>query len=397
MDPKDVSIDLSEKDKPAHWSEKETTVDSSDGNEIKSEESSSPPKHWSELSDVETLFDKKPEKEAEEPKKEPLSEKQARKLLKAMDKLSGKEMEIPADAEVEVIVDGKPEKISLQDYLNGISGQKAISRKLSLLGVEQKEVSSRLTNINSVLNGFEDLRKAGKSVEALEFFLSKAGIDKTAFYQNFGAQVAPYVEQFSKLPEAERLKLLDKQKTDAVLQEREVLRQQLDQVKVREAQLAKVREVQRTHSLDDAQFAELYHSLADEVAKGTIKAPGPITPELVGEYHQMVHRERLASDVVKEVNPEKSSDPKVVADLAAAYRELEKRGMKPTKQDLVDIAKALWSIEDQKVTKKINEKISGRQKPSASSKKSDQVSEERVPAQYGWFQKYISGEQDFKF
>src|SRR3990167_4184922 len=74
----------------------------------------------------------------------------------------GVEYKLPLDAEIEVKVDGEIQKVKISDFQSGISGQKAIAQKFSLLDAERKALQKETAVWNDGVTQVQRLAEEGK-------------------------------------------------------------------------------------------------------------------------------------------------------------------------------------------------------------------------------------------
>lgn len=266
----------------------------------------------------------------------------------------------PKEAKITVTVDGEPQEITLQEYANGISGEKAISQRFSALSAEKNELQNRLNDFNQTEDLFRDHMERGEVIQGLDLLFKKSGYSSEAVMEQFFTQVTPALEKFSTMTPEQRqqwsLKVQaerDRTKYEQVVKDKEYLAAE-------KAQRAQIQQVQQSQNLDDAQFAELAHRLEQEMIDGTLPKQ-PLNAQLVGNYNQLLIREDLAKQAVSQVAPEYADNQKVVLEVVKAIGQLQQDGHPHELSDVVDIVSQAYGMpakveQAKKVEKALNKK-----------------------------------------
>lgn len=298
----------------------------SDGNIIPSEGvDTAPPEENaiqadSEVPEVnaEVNADAEPE-ESLEPTEEP---------VKTIALVSGEDtFEIPETAEIEVVVDGKSEKVKISDFRNSISGQIAINKRFSALDVQKKELDNRLNYWKEGETTFNQLLSEGKAKEALGFALQRAGVSVDDFYMQLSEEITPEVEQFLRMTPQERMARQQQIKEERYKQQLEATQNNYQRLQAKQEQSERVRNVQQKLGLDDASFVAAYDSLMREIQSGVIQLnSNEVTPETVGEYVQFVNLENSACKALEQVKPELLQNHRVVHEFVREGKRLADKG-----------------------------------------------------------------------
>jgi len=264
-------------------------------------------------------------------------------------------IEIPKDAKITVKVDGEEQEISIQEFANGISGQKAIAQKFSALNGEQKAFESRLQNWNDTSAKAAELMKENKAVEAIEHVAQMMGHDPQLLFTSLFEEITPVLNQYADLSQQERdVWVQDLKNKKAEFQARSA-QEELSKLQAAQEQQTRVRSVQEAYGLDEATFTHAYHALEAEMEAGSMQKQ-PITPELVGQYSVLVTFEGYAEEALKGTAHE--GDKGAVNQILQVVSQLAQAGQEVTAQTVKDIVSEALGREKQiEKSKSVNKSL----------------------------------------
>lgn len=253
--------------------------------------------------------------------------------VKVYDK-SGKEVILPADAEIEIKVDGEIVRAKLSDFRNDLSGQKAISQRFSVLDAERKAVAQRKQALDAAESHVGGLMQQGRVVEAMDFVFDAMGYNTQETMIKFFDQIAqPLQKYMSMTPDQQKQWALQAQAERTKL-ELEKTKNHAAMLQAQQAQLFEVRRVQSELGLDDAKFAQRYHELQRDIEAGAIP-PQQITAELVGNYAVLRDRQEWAQEALAKVRPDLAANPNTIDDiLRVVIRQYDQAGADFTQEDM---------------------------------------------------------------
>lgn len=207
-------------------------------------------------------------------------------LTKDLEDGSSEEYAIPKDAKIRVKVDGVEQEVSIQDFANGISGQKAIAQKFSALNSEKQSFEQKTAAWTQSQQQARELLDSGQTVEAVQAVAESMGYDPQALFTGLFEQITPILDQYAGLDEAARQQWVQELRHKRAEYQARSAQEELKRVQTYQEQQAKVQKVQETYSMDDATFMQMFHDLEAEMESGSLSKQ-PISPELVGEYYQL--------------------------------------------------------------------------------------------------------------
>ncbi len=246
------------------------------------------------------------------------------------------EIKVPADAKITIQVDGEPVEVSLSEYQNELSGQKAIAQRFSALDRERKALEQNMAVWNDNQQAFQTKMDTGDVVGALDLVLENAGYNNEVVMQQFFQQIAGPLEAYMQLKPEDQALWAEQLRAERNRLQTDKLQEQNQMLQAERQQLQEIRRVQNQYSIGDQDFADLYHKLQDEMQRGQMTNQ-PITPDLVGQYHVMLGRETMAVEALKEVNPALAKDGEAVYDIVNAANYLARQGHEVTAEDVRDI------------------------------------------------------------
>lgn len=285
---------------------------------------------------------------------------------------NGEDISIPVDAEIEIMVDGEPTKVKLSEFRNDLSGQKAIARRFTALDQERKAVEQKMAKWNEGEAKVRDLLDNGKVVDALEVILSNTGesfgIKPEMMMVTLFEQMAPVFEQYMSLNADQKVLWAEHVKAEKHRMETETLTQKNARLQAEKDQLLAVRTVQHQYGLSDADFADLYHQLDQEMASGSL-GRRPITPQLVGQYKTLLDREMSIGSALRSVDPSLADDKKAITDVMSLVNNEARRGAKVDDKLVEDVVSRMYGkqarVQKAKEVQRVVNKKTGSKDPLA--------------------------------
>ena len=265
------------------------------------------------------------------------------------------QLEIPKNAKITVKVDGEDQEISMQDFANGISGQKAISQKFSALNGEQKAFDTRLNDWNTSSAKAVELMQDNKAVEAIQHVAGMMGQDPQLLFTTLFEEITPILNQYADLSETDRGVWVQDLKNKKAEFQTKSAQNELSKLQSQQEQQAKVSKVQEAYGLDEATFTHVYHALENEMEQGTLPKQ-PVTPELVGEYSRLLTIEGYAERALK--GTEHEGDHTAVNQILQAANQMARNGQEVSEQSVKDlVSKALGRTQQVEKSKAVNESL----------------------------------------
>lgn len=118
-----------------------------------------------------------------------------------------KEVKVPKDAEVEIKINGKMEKMSLQEALNNASGQIHVSREIQRVQKREKDFENQKATfderVQKVNANAQALLEIKDPYELCEYICDLKGGDPDELFNEMLRTTAKYAQEYSKMSERE--------------------------------------------------------------------------------------------------------------------------------------------------------------------------------------------------
>lgn len=239
------------------------------------------------------------------------------KTIKLLD-LDGKTIDISPDVKLDVIIDGKKVKASLNDLKSNYSGKVVYEKKYQELDSEKKtflrsknEWQTKVDSLNNWINEFYKLATEQKDpIRAMQYLISRSGLNQKDFFSTLRQKMyADAYDYFSK-DEATRKQLDADEDLKYRRAEAEFLEQRIkdenDRLKHNQE---KIHYMQQTGMSED-QYDEIRNQFLEKDVD-----PKEVTPELVAKTHLkgMVFRE--IGQILDRVDAKLKENQEIVEDL----------------------------------------------------------------------------------
>lgn len=320
-----------------------------------------------------------PQEEAEkqEPAEEKAPVKPTGKTIRLLDS-EGKAIDISPDVQLEVIIDGKKVKASLNDLKSNYSGKVVYEKKYQELDTERKvykrdrqDWEGKRDTLNTKINEFYKLATTeNKPVEALQYLVGMSGLNQADFFKNLQTKMySDAYEYFTKTPE-ERKQIDFEQETTYKRSEQSMLDRQLkDQAAQLKFNQEKYHFMQQAGMTED-QFDEIRSQF---VEKGI--DPKELTPEIIARTHVKGMMYREIGDILKKVDPKLPQNSEIVEDVFKMR--LDNPSL--TDDDLYEVVKEAYGKKRAKnLSQKVNQSavpVITNQKPSTAKQKQESKEE----------------------
>jgi len=270
------------------------------------------PKDESKKEPKEKTVDKVPEEDSHEEtvseesdKKDTAIAHSEKRILKL--KSGDTELPVPSDALVTVKIDGKPEKVPVQELINRYSQRTHLDREYGKLKSEKQHFEAERNKINKVLERSQKMLLEEQDLEGFLDWIGEAiGEDGATLYRNQIAKVQKELEEYAGLsPEERELRNLKREN------DRFKARQQAQRNEARKQQEFKkldeeVTSLLATEGVSKKELIEAYDDLVKLGFDGS-----QLTPQKVVEYHKNFQAYGKIQEMLKEIKPELAGNEKV--------------------------------------------------------------------------------------
>lgn len=272
------------------------------------------------------------------------------------------EIVVPNNATFEIKVDGELQEVTFEEIKNGISGQKAIQQRFSIINEDRKQMEQLLSNWNTNKNQFFDFMNEGKAVEALNVVFTEAGYSTDVAFATLFEELLPYYEKYAVMSDQDRMAWTEKMRAERHRLQLDTTRSELQMLQAEKEQLQRMRKVQETTGLDDGTFAELHSALKEEIANGTLSLKeSDITPELIVEYGEILKQEAWIGQALSEAKLEGDNLVGAYQDIMATVNARRRRGVEMTEESVKKLVHDIYGLpakvdKAKKVTKVLKKK-----------------------------------------
>ena len=218
------------------------------------------------------------------------------------------ELPVPSDALVTVKIDGKAEKVPMQELVNRYSQRTHLDREYEKLKSEKQHFDTERTKINKVLERSQKLLIEDQDLEGFLDWIGEAiGEDGATLYRYQISKVQKELEEYAGLsPEERELRNLKREN------DRFKARQQAQRDESRRQQEFKkldeeVSSLLATEGLTKKELVEAYDDLVNLGFE-----PSQLTPDKVVQYHKNFQSYGKIKEMLNEINPEYAKDDKLV-------------------------------------------------------------------------------------
>lgn len=281
----------------------------------------------------------------EEVKNNKDSEKPKTLKLKNGDSL----VDLRTDSEVQVVVNGKPEKTTLQELINNYSGKTNWSRKFTELSNDKKTLDKDKAIMKKTVDDFYDLAVVKKDpMKAVNFLGDLVGADMAKFWDDFNAQMIPHVEKLASMTEEEKRAVSAESKLEWYKQKEESEKSKRERETIEKEIEDRVAAEEKRIGIDRDTFYKTY----DELRKSGKVKEDDITPELVANYYEEVTSRSGLMNLLKEISPDLEQENLMGA--VEDLRAVQAKNPDLTDEDIRDIATKVWGS---KASKNLSRKI----------------------------------------
>lgn len=202
--------------------------------------------------------------------------------------------ELDDDATIMAKVDGELQEISIKEFKNGISGEKAIAKRFSEYDVKEKEFNRQMNEVNEYINDLGTTMKSSSVLEGVSKIGELTGMPAYQIKEALIKELLPEIEArytmdetelALKYKEQENEYLKNKTESDNATYKAEQAQREL------ESQVTSIREA---HNINDEEWNTSFSKLDETLPKDQI-----ITPELVADHVNFSRAETRAESLMK--------------------------------------------------------------------------------------------------
>lgn len=203
--------------------------------------------------------------------------------------------EMPDDTKILAKVDGELQEITLKEFKNGISGEKAIAKRFSEYDRKEKEFNAQMNEVNEYINDLGNTIRNSSVLEGVSKIAELTGAAPHLVKEALIKELMPEIERRYGLDENELALELKQQENDYLKQRTESENKKLQQEQAQRELQLEVMRTRETHNIDEATWTEALNDLDAKLPPNE-----PITVETVAEYVNFNRASSRAESILNE-------------------------------------------------------------------------------------------------
>jgi hypothetical protein len=253
--------------------------------------------------------DEKPDdgEKKEEVVKEPKIEGKSLKLFR-----DGQKYEVPEDATVKVKIDGRSEKVTIQELRDNYSGQKAWDKKFSDAGDKEKRVSEKEAELDRVQTTIKNrmgdvseslksaLSEGGNPMDAVSKIVDMLGVDSYDFNRALMDSMTDELVTLDQMDEYELQAHWLQKRNDHLTQKHESFEENLRQTQAQEERFSRVDQMREAQGVSEDAFVSAHDMLS--------QGGRDVTPEQVIQYAANLPHVEAAEELLTPYEDQLSDD-----------------------------------------------------------------------------------------
>jgi hypothetical protein len=206
--------------------------------------------------------------------------------------------EMDDEATISVKVDGELQEISIKDFKNGISGEKAIAQRFTEFDSKEKEFNRQMEGVNDYINDLGQTMQNVSMMEGVAKIADLAGIPDYQVREALIKELLPEIERRYSMDENE-LQLEYKSQENEYLKNKTESDNQTYKAEQAQRELqAEVDAIRETHNINDEEWNGAISALDKQLPQGEI-----ITPKLAAEFVNYNRAESRAETLMNNFDP----------------------------------------------------------------------------------------------
>lgn len=278
---------------------------------------------------------KAPTKEQEQEEKVPAPKDEETEETKSTEETRDENAAPEEEDMVEVKINGKVEKVKLDDLKANYSGKVAYDKKFSELDKERKTFQQERDAAFKPIMEFKKMLQEGKAGDAILHLVDMAGEDSYTFNKKLIDAMTPIIKARLEMT-PDQLEVLEARSELDHLKKKE--QSQLERSKKEQSATElnqRIASLQETHSISDDDFRTAAIKLKERLEEAGNFKPEEFTPELVANFHLAKIHSTRAYKAIDAVDANMGQDPKIASELIGLIFE----NPEISDQDLIDIVR----------------------------------------------------------
>ena len=257
------------------------------------------------------------------------------------------EVEIPKDLILTVKVDGEEQEMSLQEIKNGISGEKALSKRFSALDQQRRELEDNQGKWQELQSGVLQKMAEGDHIEALGMIFGQTGYDTETALAGIIVELLPIFENLQELSDVERsdwIYNVDKAQKSELLKQKD---NELNKLRTENTQKSQLDSLKSEKGMTESQIRDAYGQLLNGIDNRTLDLKKEsISVEHLSMMHDHLQRESWLQTAFADVDLSPSEKEDAITQKYKEVMALQNAGI------VYDADKVLKEVQSAHETKK---------------------------------------------
>lgn len=206
--------------------------------------------------------------------------------------------EMDDEATISVKVDGELQEISIKDFKNGISGEKAIAQRFTEFDSKEKEFNRQMEGVNDYINDLGQTMQNVSMMEGVAKIADLAGIPDYQVREALIKELLPEIERRYSMDENELQLEYKSQENEYLKNKTESDNQSYKAEQAQRELQAEVDSIRETHNINDEEWNGAISALDKQLPQGEI-----ITPKLAAEFVNYNRAESRAETLMNDFDP----------------------------------------------------------------------------------------------
>ena len=269
--------------------------------------------------------------------------------------------EMDDEATISVKVDGELQEISIKDFKNGISGEKAIAKRFTEFDSKEKEFDRQMNEVNDYINDLGTTMRNETMLGGVTKIADLAGVPEYQVKEALIKELLPEIERRYSMEENE-LALEYKQQENEYLKNKTESDNQAYHAEQAQRELqAEVSAIREAHNINDEEWNDAISKLDEQLPKDEI-----ITPEKARDYVNFSRAESRAETLINDFDSSYLKDDNVMQSLIETIVDSPDL----SDEDFNDILeKALGTSKQEDAEAAVDKKVEAKGKAKAKSQK----------------------------
>lgn len=260
----------------------------------------------------------------------------------------GQRYEVPQDATVMVKVEGRNQKVTVQELRDNFSGHQAWDKKFTELSEKEKVTEQKLQTVtqresvlNSKVSGLREkamsaLQNGSDPREAVNEIIDLLGVDSYTFNKVLFDSMSEEMQNIQEMDEYERKAYWLEKKTEHFEKKHESLEQSTREAQAREERVSKIDQLREAHGVSEEDFVSAYQQL-NEAGRTNV------SPEDVVRFAESIPHIQAAEELVSPYQ-DQLDDNEMEETLARVANVLKSQTL--SREEVAEYLKETLEVED---------------------------------------------------